>query len=318
MKKRIACLILVMIMVSLLVCPAYATEKADSWTLVGDAEYITHGESKYYPMDFSYSSYVVGSLSWEQYELGFSDQKMAQIYEGSYIYVTEGVEEVLEVELYKNGEYVGYFIYVEESHYEEYEQIKNGNANHFVIEDENFEYVPITDSDLEVWSRGERKTIAGDDIDDYFYYYIYACNENETFMHEVGVILADIYDYDLYLLKYDECEPHCFNEYNSFIGDPLASYSIYDIENDEELREMLSIEDYGITIDMSPEAVGTTFAIVFISIIFGAIPLAIITFAIVKFIRCKDKKYRAPYIVLTIGASLMLMAYVVLLALLVV
>lgn len=320
MKKRIICFILTVVMAVLLVFPAYATTASEDWILMGDAEYIIHGDNKYYPVEFPYYCFVDYNLNFATVDLEIKDQRFAHTYAASFAYITQGYEDmVIEVVLFNEGIIGDTVHYVEESYLDEFYDLRSGEASSYVIENDNLDFVPVTEADLERWSNDESRTIVGDDVDSFYHYFIYARDESGVFMHEVGIVLEDMFEDDLYLLKYDECDPMCFED-GIFIGHTLANYRIYEI--DDDLEEVVGSDTFDYYDDSdtfdpfySSDGKASGFSIVFISFIFGVVPFAAVTFGIVKAIRCKDKKYRTPFILLAAGAALTLASFIVLLAL---
>lgn len=312
MKKRLICFVLTIIMAVLLVPPVYAA--SGDWILMGDAEYIIHGEDKYYPVEFPYYCFVDHNGSFATVDLEIEDQRFAQTYASSFAYVPQGyVDMVIEVVLFKEGVMTKTVHYVEEAYLDEALNLSNGKVSSYVIENDSLNFIPITEADLDCWSNDESITIAGDDVENYYQYGIYACDESGVFMHETGMVLQDILDEDeFYLLKYEECDPICFED-GIFIGNSPASCTVYEVEDD--LTDLINPEPisfyapYG-----TPDGEVSGFAMAILVFIFGVIPFGTVTFGVVMAIICKDKKYRTPFIVLTSSAGLALAAFMVLLA----
>lgn len=324
MKKILTGILLTIALLTALVCPALAAaDNNDAWVLAADAAYITHGDKTYWPMEFAHTSFLDRD-EWEYYDLSFADKETEKVYDGSYVEVVSDAENIaVQVTIYKNAEYHTPILYVEDSHQEEFLQIKNGDPAGYVTYNDTFDVsLPVDKSQYDAWcndSATQMSTYAvrmtARDVGDFGWYYIYGRDSRDVFRYECGLVLRDMATDELYLLRYDDYDRTYFYRDGEFAADHDDEVTVYKLRN-EALRQQL-IEFY----DTQPEEEldwlveeETSFAVtgVIAGLFFGFLPLAVVAFAVIMLIRVKERAYRIPFILLLASAAAVFASFVVL------
>ncbi len=314
MKKIFSILLAAMILV-LSLCGVIPSISAadDDWVLAPYAEYITHGDNTYYKLNTFFS--LDYNLSHSIEELDFADEKTADIYAGSEITVFSGAEDVIvEVDIYDNGYYKDCYIYVEESHLQEYEEILNGTADEYLIYDfYGYASYVLSAEDYNNWINGKAVTMSASSIDNYDRFPVYAIDDMSLFESECGLLLYDMYLNKTYLIRYSDYDSSYFYSDGSIdttTDKPLKVYTIEGGDVKDDLLTFLYTEPVDELDWLVAEEVGESVALVFCSIVFGVLPLAAFIFCVVMFFVVKDKKYIRPYAVIGVGSLLVILAFV--------
>lgn len=309
MKKTILRVTLIIILVLSMVIPAYA---AEPWVLSPDTKMITHGDDVYYPIEFKYSnfiSYTNPELGWASYSLEFANKKMASTYADSNIYVTFGIEHIaVEAQIVENHEIYKNLIYVEEAYYDEFLKLKNGMPTEYVVSGNYADWISVSINEFDTWCESSTVTIDADDVYNQHYSYIYATDNQNMVVHEVGMILMDTFTEEIYLLRYDDYGASCFDELGTFIPEVLETVTVHALE-DTSLETRLRDDFFAYQTDVAYGEVSSVVAGVFATILFGIVPLAVMIFAVVMLIKVKDKKYRRGFAVMITGTAVLLAAF---------
>ncbi len=323
--KRLFAVLLASLIICLTFCAVIPSVSAaeDDWVLAPYAEYLTHNGKRYYKLDPS-TTLTIGGYYYNNddpavYEkLKFADEKTKEKYDDSAVTIYNGAEDVaVEVELYDNFNYTGYadyLMYVEESHLQEYEAIAQGTANTYLIYN-NYDLNPmkITQKEYTEWLNGTAVTMDAEKLDYYDWYYIYACDDLTLFEADCGMILYDYYLDNMYLLNYSDYDSSYFysdGEFNTDIDKEVTVYSLEDENLKNKIVTFISTPPEDDLDWLVTEEVSEKVALVFCSIVFGALPLAALGFSVVMLFILKDKKYLRPYAIIAIGSLLVILAFV--------
>ena len=314
MKKIISCLLLVVMLLSATVCPASALSLTDSWVLSQDAKTITHSDKTYTRLDFLHQMQVACNHDCESVNLQFADFETQKLYNGSFITCTVYEERFVEVELFRNSGYVGTFIYVEKSYYDEFLSLKDGIANSYSVKNDYDISREISKKDYDKWCNGTAIKMSAYELNDYNQYSIYTQSSQKTLLCECGLIFHDYYTDEVYLVRYSDYDRTYFYSDGSLATDHEEEVTVYVLEDEKlkaellELFDQLPEDELDWLVSDEPE---TGVILVFSIIVFGIIPLALIVFSMVMLFVIKDKKYRAPFIFIIIGSVMVIISLIV-------
>ncbi len=316
MKKfLVSFLVVVMLLTSLCSTIVNVGAFGDEWIMGERAKYITHGDKVYYPLEscpeyiYSYTNDV------QEYEhLEFEDDETEDRYDGSGVYFYEdGNNPAIEVEIFVNSSFSRIEIYIEESYLEEYEELANGEAEHYLTNsyydyEQQFEF---DGDDIENWLGSSTTTNEEVIVADCDVYYLYTKDPLGVYNFECGAIIRDFYTNELYLIWYDDYDTSYFFSESEFDLSTEKEVTLYKLE-DEALHNSV-IEYY----DTMPEdeldwlvtdEVNTTVATIFCTIVFGIIPFVLLVFSTVMLIISKDKKYSRAFIIMIVGSVVVMTA----------
>lgn len=323
MKKKLISIFLATVIVCLSLCsfiPSVSAAENDDWVLGPYAEYITHSGKTYYHLDTHFS--LDYRLAHKVVELEFADEKTADKYEDSDVYVFYGAEDVIvEADLYNNDYYNDCRIYVEESHLQKYKDIMQGTSDKYLIYDfYDFASYGLSAADYNAWTSGRTATMNASSLNNYDSFFVYSCDKMTLFEAPCGMLLYDTYLEKAYYLNYSDYDSSYFYSDGGFNTDVDKPLTVYCIEG-EDLKDALLSFLYTEPVDeldwLVAEEVSESVALVFCSIVFGALPLAALVFCVVMFFVIKDKKYKRPYVVMAIGSLLILAAFAAVLLILI-
>ncbi len=315
--KKLSALLLVMLLLLLPVLPASAsdvnkTEIPDKkiWTMGDDCSYVTDGKYTYYPIDFEWD--IV--FNWND---NFSiNTTMTDVTGGTVS--TDGKNILVRVEYDRDHSwYQKYF--VEQSHLDEFNRLKDGEADTYSAVNDYKMTATITQTEYILALGGEQHHMTARRLESFQSFPFCAVDSSGNYRYEVGRIYRDrINNSDMFLLLYKEYDRSYFYRGGEFATDHDGEVTLYKIE-DKALVGRLNTNFDTLPEDDLDWIVNTeednTFVGVFATVFFAIIPLGVALVALILLLKVKDKKYRLPFILILAGAVAVIIAYAVIFAL---
>ncbi|MBQ4105234.1 MAG: hypothetical protein IJC86_02465 [Clostridia bacterium] len=330
--KRFSAVLLTVLILCLSLCPMMLTASAagSDWVLAKNAEYITHDDKVFYPVN-SDRTYVIDYEDEEDdfvgyyTDLDFADAETKSLYMDSslynIIYDPEFGEPIaLDVEIWRRDSYVGTTLYVEKSHLAEYEKLAQGDSSTYSTDNFYDTEMTISRSEFDSWCNGTPMTITAYELMAHDQYYIYASDNTGKVEYECAMVLRDYKTDELYLLRYSEYDRSYFYSDGTFAIDNYEDVTVYILEDPELEKRLLDCYDTIPEDDLDwivTEDVSTGVALVFCTVVFGVLPLILVGLAITLMVVVKDKKYRRAFIIMLVGSAIVILAYVAVLLILI-
>lgn len=227
------------------------------------------------------------------------DERNPQLFNSAYVDLTDKQKESISEITIQTNEAINMFsvslsysdgsmlriYFLKDTYREDYENVINGNADAYCID---FQY---PDGNIVLAEKsslfGESTTVQGGEI--YDYYYVNATNKDLSIQKPAGAVF--FLDGEPYYLDYAEAifdGGHAF--FYSDEVDDNQWYTVHKITDENlvasiyEAQEKFYNDDFGIFFD---NEVGAVISKIFLVLVFGLIPFAILIFSLVKCIRGK-------------------------------
>ena len=316
--KKILSLIFVLLIITASLSLGMITASAEtdsSWVLGENAEYLTHDGDVYYPVFsttyFTYCTYF-GDSSYDYKDVEFVDASTEEKYYGTGVNYSDSIEDNACVEVYLtiNDNWSNTVFYVKEQYMTEYEKLLAGEGTGYYVDAYEGDLFKFSKKEFNSWKSTGAVTIPANSLYMYDAYDISVYSETELLSAYCGYALVDSESNEAYILMFSDYDPNKLYSKDDMItvykvGDEraadLVAYCTSDIEDELEW--------------LNPGLVNMDVVKVICVVLFCVIPFALLAATAVMFFVGKNKVYRRCYVIVAIGAVLVLISFVLMIIL---
>ena len=331
MKKILLAIFLAVFMLSSVLCPVTSAldlrYPEDAWVMSDDLQILINHGNRYIRFNgirplMMDDTFYESAVQYEDIE--FESEMTEDKYDGSSVSVYEKLSALaVEVDMFVDGYYEESVWYITEERNSEFEQMKQGKGTNFSTKNYHFNsFYGISLGTYSNWkASSEVINFPASKISSSTYdqYPLFVTDSFGLLNYECGIIFRQTDESggsDYYLLEYADYDRTYFYADGTLADDHDGLLTAYKLEDEKFSAELTEFYDT-MPSDELDWIVGNdrsdVVTLIFSTIFFGIIPLAVIVFALIVFIKSRQTGYRRAAIAMLSGASTVIIAFLLIL-----